>query len=161
MTDLDIEKIRINRAFSLSIVGLALAAVLVIALLIAGWKVSSDIVAVVGLFTSILGTLIGSFFGFQIGASDKDKAENRAKEAANRAQEAETRANEAEKKATGAGILASAGKDLADQINTMAERHKGRVKMPGGQAHTEAQSDLDKLSGRAESFRSMIGQLGS
>jgi uncharacterized protein YacL len=72
-----VEKLRINRAFYLSIFGLGLAAALVVALLIAG-KQANEITAVVGLFTSILGTLVGAFFGLQIGAADKAKAEERA-----------------------------------------------------------------------------------
>ena len=77
-TDRTLEKLRINRAFQLSIIGLALAAVLVVALLIAGWKTGSDVSAVVGLFTSVLGTLVGAFFGLQVGAADKAKVEERA-----------------------------------------------------------------------------------
>lgn len=83
--DSTLEKLRINRAFWLSIFGLALAAGLVIALLIAG-KTSSDIAAVVGLFTSVLGTLIGAFFGLQIGSAGKDKAEERADNAQKKAE---------------------------------------------------------------------------
>lgn len=77
-TNPEVEITRINRAFWLSVIGLGLAAALVLALLIAGWKVSSDIVAVVGLFTSVLGTLVGAFFGLQIGSAGKEKAEDRA-----------------------------------------------------------------------------------
>jgi hypothetical protein len=80
-----VEKLRINRAFYLSIIGLGLAAVLVVALLIAGWKAASDITAVVGLFTSVLGTLVGAFFGLQIGSADKAKAEERADNAQKKA----------------------------------------------------------------------------
>ncbi len=72
------EKYRIGKAFQLSIIGLSLAAMLVIVLIFAGWKSSSDITAVVGLFTSVLGTLVGAFFGMQIGSADKAKAEERA-----------------------------------------------------------------------------------
>lgn len=78
------EKLRISRAFWLSLYGLALAAALVMALLIAGWKTSSDIVAVVGLFTSVLGTLVGAFFGLQIGSAGKAEAEARATKAQNK-----------------------------------------------------------------------------
>jgi hypothetical protein len=73
-----VETLRISRAFWLSIIGLILAVTLVITLIIAGWDSSSDIVAVVGLFTSVLGTLVGAFFGLQIGASGTAKAEKRA-----------------------------------------------------------------------------------
>ena len=72
------EQLRIRKGFWLSVIGLVLAASLVVLLLLFGWKTASDIVAVVGLFTSVLGTLVGAFFGLQIGASDKAKAEERA-----------------------------------------------------------------------------------
>jgi len=76
--DNDTEKLRINRAFQLAVIGLFLAAVLVFGLLLFGWKEASDITSVVGLFTSVLGTLVGAFFGLQIGASGKEAAEERA-----------------------------------------------------------------------------------
>jgi len=76
-----LEKYRIRSALTLSIVGLALAAVVVIALLIAGWRTGSDVSAVVGLFTTTLGTMVGAFFGLQIGSSGKEEANSRAKSA--------------------------------------------------------------------------------
>ena len=42
---------------------------------------AADITSIVGLFTSVLGTLVGAFFGLQIGAAGKEKAEQRADEA--------------------------------------------------------------------------------
>jgi len=68
--DIATERSRIRHAFWLSIVGLALAAVLTFFLVhIAKAKVedSTDVVAIVGLFTSVTGTLVGAFFGLQIG----------------------------------------------------------------------------------------------
>ena len=67
----DNERLRIHHAFWLSIFGLALAAILAVFLVAwAGTKVasSSEVVAIVGLFTSVTGTLVGAFFGLQIGA---------------------------------------------------------------------------------------------
>jgi hypothetical protein len=81
-----LEKFRITKAYWLSIIGLGIAAALVIALLIAGWQASEDIVAVVGLFTSVLGTLVGAFFGLQIGSAGKAQAEERADDAQKRAE---------------------------------------------------------------------------
>jgi threonine/homoserine/homoserine lactone efflux protein len=77
----ELETLRIRKAFWLAVIGLFLAACLVIVLLAFGIKASSDIVAIVGLFTSVLGTLVGAFFGIQIGSSGKDKAESRADKA--------------------------------------------------------------------------------
>lgn len=72
------EKLRINRAFQLAVVGLALAAAVVGILLAAGWKTASEVTAVVGVFTSVLGTLVGAFFGLQIGSAGKEEADKRA-----------------------------------------------------------------------------------
>jgi len=83
--DAEIEKLRIDRAFQLSVIGLVLAALLVGALLWAGWKTAADVASVVGLFTSVLGTLVGLFFGLQIGSADKAKAEDRAERAQKKA----------------------------------------------------------------------------
>ena len=77
------EKLRIWLAFALAVTGLVLSAVLVIFLVCKGWHTASDVVAVVGLFTSVLGTLVGTFFGAQVGAAGKEK-EQQAALAANR-----------------------------------------------------------------------------
>lgn len=88
------EKLRIEKAFYLSVFGLLLSASLVVALLIAGWKTASDITAVVGLFTSVLGTIVGAFFGLQIGAAGKEKAEQRADDAQKKADALQQAADE-------------------------------------------------------------------
>jgi hypothetical protein len=73
-----LEKYRIKSALILSIVGLSIAALILFALLIAGLKTAADITSVVGLFTTILGTLVGAFFGLQIGSSGREQADTRA-----------------------------------------------------------------------------------
>ncbi len=83
--DRELEKYRIKSALALSIFGLSLAAVLMIALLVAGWDTAADITAVLGLFTTTLGTLVGAFFGLQIGSSGKEEAEQRADSAQKKA----------------------------------------------------------------------------
>jgi mannose/fructose/N-acetylgalactosamine-specific phosphotransferase system component IID len=80
------EQLRITKAFQLSIIGLVLAGILVLVLLAFGLRTATDIATVVGLFTSVIGTLVGLFFGYQIGASDKGKAETRASAAEARAE---------------------------------------------------------------------------
>ena len=63
---------RVRHAFWLAIIGLFLAAALAIFLVIKGEaKItnSAEVVALVGLFTSVTGTLVGAFFGLQIGAA--------------------------------------------------------------------------------------------
>ncbi len=79
--DPQLEKYRIRKAFWLAIIGLFIAALLVLILLAFGFKESNDIVAIVGLFTSVLGTLVGAFFGLQIGAAGKEQTEQRASKA--------------------------------------------------------------------------------
>jgi hypothetical protein len=73
-----VEKLRINRAFQLAVFGLTLSAVLAVVLLFHDSMSAAEITALVGLFTSVLGTLVGAFFGLQIGSADKAKAEERA-----------------------------------------------------------------------------------
>jgi threonine/homoserine/homoserine lactone efflux protein len=76
--DQELEKYRIRSALTLSIFGISVAAVILIALLVAGLRTAAEISSVVGLFTTTLGTLVGAFFGLQIGSSGKDAAESRA-----------------------------------------------------------------------------------
>ena len=65
----DVETARMKYAFWLAIIGLLLAAILAVFLVGEADMQnvqSTDIVAIVGLFTSVLGTLVGAFFGLQI-----------------------------------------------------------------------------------------------
>lgn len=80
-TDPKTEQLRINRAFWLAIFGLTLAAIVAVTLFFGGMDEASDLTSVVGLFTSVLGTLVGAFFGLQIGSAGKEEAEERANEA--------------------------------------------------------------------------------
>src|SRR5262245_49769123 len=69
---LDNERLRIHHAFWLSIFGMTLAAGLAVFLVyVSKTKVDdpAEVVAIVGLFTSVTGTLVGAFFGLQIGAA--------------------------------------------------------------------------------------------
>jgi hypothetical protein len=81
---IDSERLRILHAFWLSLFGLGLAAALTVFLVAyQGTKVNSsaEVVAIVGLFTSVTGTLVGAFFGLQIGAVGAEH-ERRSREAA-------------------------------------------------------------------------------
>src|SRR5262245_51751197 len=75
------ENVRIRYAFWLAVFGLGVAALLVMFLVWKGWSQASDVVAVVGLFTSVLGTLVGAFFGLQVGAAGRDKEQQATREA--------------------------------------------------------------------------------
>jgi hypothetical protein len=90
-----VEKLRINRAFQLAVFGLTLSAVLAVVLLYHDSMSAAEITAIVGLFTSVLGTLVGAFFGLQIGSADKAKAEDRADAAQEKADKLQMLADEA------------------------------------------------------------------
>src|SRR5438477_7816245 len=101
------EQMRITYAFWLAVVGLSIAASLAMFLVFAPKYDSKDVVAVVGLFTSVLGTLVGAFFGLQIGSAGKEKADRNAKKAQDEAQKANAIAQRA---------LASLQPDQAQKI---------------------------------------------
>jgi hypothetical protein len=68
----EMELSRIRHAFWLAIIGLLLATVITIFLVIKGepdLKSAAEVTAIVGLFTSVTGTLVGAFFGLQIGSA--------------------------------------------------------------------------------------------
>jgi hypothetical protein len=75
------ERLRIRHAFWLSIFGLGLAAALTVFLVYfteTEVKTPAEVVGIVGLFTSVTGTLVGAFFGLQIGAAGaEDERRNR------------------------------------------------------------------------------------
>jgi hypothetical protein len=75
------EQMRIRYAFWLAVFGLGVAALLVMFLVWHGWTTASDVVAVVGLFTSVLGTLVGAFFSLQVGAAGREKEQQATREA--------------------------------------------------------------------------------
>ena len=68
-----LEKLRLQFAFALSVVGLLLAAILAIVLVFKEQWAATDTVALVGLFTSVLGTLVGAFFGVQVGLAGREE----------------------------------------------------------------------------------------
>jgi zinc transporter ZupT len=71
---------RIGSALIIALVDLLIPTGLVIFLVLRNWQ-SNDIVGVVGLFTGLIGTLVGAFLGVQVGATGKQKAENIARRA--------------------------------------------------------------------------------
>ena len=75
----EMELSRVRHAFWLAVIGLFLAAALAIFLVIEGeakMNTSAEVVAIVGLFTSVTGTLVGAFFGVQIGAAGAEHERN-------------------------------------------------------------------------------------
>jgi MFS superfamily sulfate permease-like transporter len=95
--DPDTERLRIRHAFFLSLFGLGLAAALTVFLVSIPSDVNeaSEIVAVIGLFTSVTGTLVGAFFGLQIGqagAEHERRSRQSAEQNRQRAEEVTRRA---------------------------------------------------------------------
>jgi len=114
---IDNERLRIHHAFWLSIFGLGLAAALAVFLVVkAGTKVdtSAEVVAIVGLFTSVTGTLVGAFFGLQIGAAGAEH-ERRSRQ---KAEESRQRAEEATRI-----VLAHLNPDTAKEVVSSLREH--------------------------------------
>jgi hypothetical protein len=70
MTDLA----RIKYGFVVVLVGLA-AVVFIYTVAIWHWTAASDVTAAVGSAGGVIGTIVGAFFGLQLGAAGKEKAE--------------------------------------------------------------------------------------
>ncbi len=88
----EVEELRIKAAFWLAVIGLGLAASLTF-VLIANGKGGTEITSVVGLFTSVLGTLVGAFFGLQIGSAGTATAQQQAADAQQQTADANNKAN--------------------------------------------------------------------
>jgi hypothetical protein len=71
---------RVSSALVIAILGLLIPAALVVFLVLKDWK-SADVATIVGLFTSVVGTLVGAFLGAQVGSAGKQKAEDLARRA--------------------------------------------------------------------------------
>lgn len=71
---LETDRLRIQHAFWLAIFGLCLVAMLVIFLVVYSKEhlkidEATEIVAIIGVFTSVIGTLVGTFIGVHIGSA--------------------------------------------------------------------------------------------
>jgi hypothetical protein len=80
----NIDKFHLKYGFWVIIIGFILVAVIFI-VAIFKWQEASDVTAVVGAFTGLVGTVVGAFFGAQIGSAGKEKAERERKEAEEKA----------------------------------------------------------------------------
>jgi hypothetical protein len=75
------DELRYGAALVVAVVGLLIPAILVVWLSYRPeWK-PSDIATLVGLFTGVVGTLVGAFLGVQVGAAGKKNAEHLANRA--------------------------------------------------------------------------------
>ena len=75
------DDLKYGAALIVAVVGLVIPAVLAGWLALReGWK-PSDVTALAGLFTGVVGTLVGAFLGVQVGAAGKERAEQLAQRA--------------------------------------------------------------------------------
>ncbi|MGD0534271.1 MAG: hypothetical protein ABR999_02360 [Methanoregula sp.] len=80
-TDSSVDQMRTRYGYYIAMTGIILSAVIALFLVVVGWKVSSDVVAVVGVFTSVTGTLVGAFLGVQVGSAGKEADQQERKNA--------------------------------------------------------------------------------
>ncbi|MEM7334904.1 MAG: hypothetical protein AAF490_22695 [Chloroflexota bacterium] len=78
------ENFRVWLAFLLAIVGIVAVLSLIIILVSRGWEEADNIVSVVSILTTLIGSLVGLFLGVQVGAQGKEDAERRARSAQRR-----------------------------------------------------------------------------
>ena len=93
--------VRVGFAFWITLLGMVIAGGLAVYLVQAKWPVA-DVVALVGVFTSLIGTLVGAFLGVQVGAAGKAEAEasrQHAEQATSKAEADKTRAEQDKAKA--------------------------------------------------------------
>ena len=84
----EIEKLRLERAYHLSIIGFTLTIVLAMALAVMtffGFDSADTVSQVISPFLTVLGTLVGTFFGIQVGSAGKETLMKEASEANMRA----------------------------------------------------------------------------
>ena len=68
-----LDSMRLRFSFLLALGGILIAAFLVIILVGLGLRLTSEILPLIGLFTTIVGTIVGMFFGFQMGNTGKER----------------------------------------------------------------------------------------
>jgi hypothetical protein len=107
---------RVKDAVWLAGIGIVLTIVLVVILLAFSIKTSNDIVAVVGSFTTLVGTLVGLIIGGGVGSQGKAAADTRADVATTNAQVSENKATKAQADA----------KALAGMVKATLAKHEDK-----------------------------------
>lgn len=90
-----IETVRIKYAFWLGIVGFSLTIILAVVVAVltqSGFKDAQAVSSIVSPFLTVLGTLVGAFFGLQVGAAGTDQLNQQVQDANARAEDANARA---------------------------------------------------------------------
>jgi hypothetical protein len=70
------EQLRVTRGYWLAIGGLIVTAALIVILVFVKQSPATDVVAIAGVFTSVFGTVIGIFFGVQVGSAERAKVDD-------------------------------------------------------------------------------------
>jgi phage tail tape-measure protein len=73
----NVDELRIKYGFWIVVIGLLVIGA-VFGLSVSKWAAAADVATAAGPVTSVIGTLVGAFFGVQLGAAGKDKAEEKA-----------------------------------------------------------------------------------
>lgn len=92
-----IERDRIRYAFYLGIIGFSVVIILALVisvLTLKGFKDAQSVTTIISPFLTVLGTLVGAFFGLQIGAQGTDQANQQAQNANARADNVQNMATE-------------------------------------------------------------------
>lgn len=88
---LKVSEVGLRGAIFLALVGLLCVILLVVILLAFDIKTSNDIVAIVGVFTSVLGSLVGLIVGNGVGSQGREASDKRADAAQQQATDANNR----------------------------------------------------------------------
>ena len=75
---------QVRYGFAVVVIGLILVA-FIFGIALVRWSSASDVSTVVSSATGVVGTLVGAFFGVQVGSAGKDKSDAARKEAEDRA----------------------------------------------------------------------------
>ncbi|OGO09954.1 MAG: hypothetical protein A3K46_05140 [Chloroflexi bacterium RBG_13_60_9] len=68
------DELRVRYGFWVVVIGLAIVGI-VFVVAILKWTTAADVATAVGSLTGVVGTIVGAFFGVQVGSSGKEKAE--------------------------------------------------------------------------------------
>jgi len=72
--DFSTDELRMKYGFWVVIIGLILVGIVFIVAIVK-WTTAADVATAVGSLTGVVGTIIGAYFGIQIGSAGKEKAE--------------------------------------------------------------------------------------
>ena len=68
------DELRVRYGFWVVVIGLFIVGIIFVVSILK-WSTAADVATAVGSLTGVVGTIIGAFFGIQVGSSGKEKAE--------------------------------------------------------------------------------------